>query len=80
MIYILISETANKAASGIDLWHAVEFSSYGCALAFHAQKAQFARAAAKPITGMRARSNPVCLERKPAINLAFLQFVLGIYA
>jgi len=24
-----------KAVFGIDLWHAVEFSSYGCALASH---------------------------------------------
>ena len=43
---------------GIDLWHAVEFSSYGCALAFH-ENSRSARAAAKLITGFREGSNRV---------------------
>jgi len=75
---LLISETANKADSGIDLWHAVEFSSYGCALASH-EISRSARAAAQLITGMRAGSNRVCSTRKTAINRAFLQYVLNFF-
>jgi len=73
---LLISETAIKADSGIDLWHAVEFSSYGCALASH-ENSRSARAAAKLITGLRAGSNRVCPRRKTGINRAFLQYVLS---
>ena len=39
-----------KCRSGIDLWHAVEFSSYGCALEKLAKNAYFSRAASKLIT------------------------------
>ena len=45
-----------KSHLGIDLWHAVEFSSYGCALAI-SDLSDIARAASKLITGIGARSN-----------------------
>ena len=48
---------AIKAVLGIDLWHAVEFSSYGCALEKLAKNANFSRAASKPITTLSVRSN-----------------------
>ena len=48
---------AIKAVLGIDLWHAVEFSSYGCALEKLAKNANFSRAASKPITTISVRSN-----------------------
>ena len=52
-----------KAVFGIDLWHAVEFSSYGCALAFHAKK--------RNLLGQRPNLLQACAQGQ-------IEFALGV--